>query len=42
LINFNTLYVKPLNGRVGYTDLGAGRSSCTLSCHGADHNNKGY
>jgi len=42
LINFNTLYVKPLNGRVGYTDLGGGRSSCTLSCHGADHNNKSY
>jgi predicted CXXCH cytochrome family protein len=42
LINFNTLYVAPLNGRVSYLDLGASRSSCTLTCHGSSHNNKSY
>lgn len=42
LINFNTLYVKPLNGRINYTDTGAGHSTCTLSCHGSTHNNKAY
>ena len=42
LINFNTIYVKPLNGQTSYRDLGAGRSTCTLACHGASHNNKSY
>jgi predicted CXXCH cytochrome family protein len=42
LINFNTIYVKPLNGQMSYKDLGAGHSSCTLTCHGASHNNKSY
>lgn len=42
LINFNTLYVKPLNGRLNYTSGGPGNSSCTLSCHGADHAGSSY
>jgi predicted CXXCH cytochrome family protein len=42
LINFNTLYVQPLNGRIAYTSLGPGNSSCTLSCHGTDHNASSY
>jgi predicted CXXCH cytochrome family protein len=42
LINFNTLYVTPFNGRIGYLDRGFGRSSCTLVCHGSNHNNKSY
>ncbi len=42
LINFNTIYAKPLNGRLTYADLGAGHSSCTLSCHGSTHNNRSY
>jgi len=40
LINFNTLYVKPLNGRISYIDGGNGRSTCTLTCHGSTHNNR--
>jgi hypothetical protein len=42
LVNFNTLYAKPLNGVLNYMDLGGGRSSCTVVCHGATHSNKSY
>ena len=42
LINFNTLYVKPLNGQLTYTSLGINNDSCTLSCHGKDHSNFSY
>jgi hypothetical protein len=42
LMNFNTLYVTPAAGRISYADQGAGRSSCTLTCHGSSHNNKSY
>jgi predicted CXXCH cytochrome family protein len=42
LINFNTLYVKPLNGQTRYQNLGAGHSACTLACHGASHDNQSY
>ena len=42
LINFNTVYVKPLTGRMSYTDGGAGSATCTLTCHGANHDNKGF
>jgi predicted CXXCH cytochrome family protein len=42
LINFNTIYVKPLNGRITYQDRGNGQSTCTLMCHGSAHNGKGY
>ena len=42
LINFNTLYVTPANGRIAYSDMGGGHSSCTLTCHGSSHNNKSY
>jgi hypothetical protein len=42
LINFNTIYAKPLNGRLEYTDLGAGRANCTLTCHGKNHDQLRY
>jgi predicted CXXCH cytochrome family protein len=42
LINFNNLYVKPLNGLETYLDKGAGVVSCTLICHGKSHNNISY
>jgi len=42
LINFNTVYVSPYNGRMAYLDLGGNRSACTLTCHGAVHNNRSY
>jgi predicted CXXCH cytochrome family protein len=42
LINFNTLYAKPLSGVLVYQDRGAGRSACTLTCHGYDHKALGY
>jgi predicted CXXCH cytochrome family protein len=42
LINFNTLYVTSLNGRLSFTDLGSGNASCTLNCHGAAHNASSY
>jgi predicted CXXCH cytochrome family protein len=42
LINFNTLYVTPAVGRIAYADKGGGHSTCTLTCHGASHNNKSY
>ena len=42
LINFNTLYVTPYVGRISYVDLGAGHSTCTLTCHGSSHNNRSY
>ena len=42
LINFNTIYVQPFKGRVNYTSVGKGSSSCTLSCHGKDHNASSY
>jgi hypothetical protein len=38
LINFNTIYVKPLNGRISYIDNGSGQSTCVLLCHGSAHN----
>jgi predicted CXXCH cytochrome family protein len=40
LINYNTIYVTPYNGQIAYTDLGGGKSTCTLSCHGVQHNNR--
>lgn len=44
LINFDRDVVKPAAGGEGptFTDLGARRASCTLSCHGRDHQNVGY
>lgn len=42
LINFNTLYVQPYNAQPSFKDLGAGRATCTLTCHGVAHNAKSY
>ena len=42
LINFNTTYVTPLNGKMSYTSLGVGGANCTLSCHGKSHDRLHY
>jgi predicted CXXCH cytochrome family protein len=44
LINFNTTYVSPSasSPMIKYTSTGSGSGSCTLSCHGADHNQTTY
>jgi len=43
LIHFNTDEVRPNNkGQLRYDDLGNGRGSCSLSCHGTDHDNQKY
>lgn len=45
LINFNTTYVtKSIERNSGptFTDTGGGHGSCTLTCHGQDHNPKTY
>ena len=44
LINFNTTYVtdSTLGGPVKYTSTGGGHGTCTLTCHGKDHNATAY
>ena len=45
LINFNTAYVtKSVRRNAGptYTSTGLNRGSCTLTCHGEDHNPYNY
>ncbi len=43
LINFNPDYVTAgSNGRLEFIDRGAGSASCSLTCHGQDHEDKGY
>jgi hypothetical protein len=44
LINFDRFVVKPTKAGLGptYTSTGPRRGSCTLSCHGKEHNNKKY
>jgi cytochrome c553 len=42
LINFNTIYVKPFNGQIVFTDRGSDRSACTLTCHGKAHDKAVY
>jgi hypothetical protein len=43
LINFNTAYVTPSSsGLLQYISGGSGSGSCTLTCHGKDHNNLSY
>lgn len=42
LINFDVLIVRPLNGLMRFRDDGEGAGSCTLTCHGVDHNDLGY
>jgi predicted CXXCH cytochrome family protein len=38
LINFNTAYVLPYNGRISYTSTGMNHGTCTLTCHdGSGH-----
>lgn len=37
LINFNLDYATPLNGTIEFVDEGTLRGSCTLTCHGKDH-----
>lgn len=34
LINFNTIYVSPLNGEMKYRSTGRYGGTCTLTCHG--------
>lgn len=42
LINFNTIYVRPLKGQIIYTSRGLDRSTCTLTCHGKVHEQSSY
>jgi predicted CXXCH cytochrome family protein len=44
LVNFNPAFVMPsgVNPSPVYTDLGPQHGSCTLSCHGKDHQNTTY
>jgi len=38
LINFNLAYVSPsATGQLQYTSLGGGNASCSLTCHGKNH-----
>jgi predicted CXXCH cytochrome family protein len=43
LVNFNRDYVTPgSNGRLEFSTLGTFGGTCSLTCHGADHNDKSY
>ena len=44
LINFDVRIARPLSatGRVDFTDFGRFAGSCTLTCHGRDHDNETY
>ncbi len=43
LINFNRAYVSPnAQGRISWTDSGRQQGSCSLLCHGKDHDETGY
>jgi len=43
LINFDTSIVTPnSNGVLRFVDTGNGSGSCSLRCHGQDHNNESY
>jgi predicted CXXCH cytochrome family protein len=44
LINFDVTIVRPLTrtGRMAFRDLGRFAGSCTLTCHGHDHDNTRY
>ncbi len=44
LINFRSSIVTPsrMNGKLEFVDMGMGRGSCSLLCHGKDHHRKGY
>jgi predicted CXXCH cytochrome family protein len=43
LINFNTAVVRPNDkGVLSFNDMGDRRGECSLTCHGEDHDRKGY
>lgn len=42
LINFNTDYVQASSGVLEFRDQGTFSGTCTLKCHGKDHNNTPY
>jgi len=43
LINFNPLYVTPgSSGQIQYLSTGLDRGTCTLTCHGYDHEHTSY
>ena len=43
LINFNSLYVTPSsNGRLEYISSGTAAGTCSLTCHGSDHDSRTY
>jgi len=42
LINFNTAYVKPVNGVLRYTSTGVNHGTCTLTCHDGSGQNKNH
>lgn len=42
LINFDISIVQPYNGQTKWVDLGLYHGSCTLTCHGEQHNNEDY
>lgn len=42
LIDFDTAIVAPYNGVLNYQRTTSGQGSCTLTCHGAVHDQKGY
>lgn len=42
LINFDTVVVRPFNGRLEYRSTGTSRGECTLACHGQNHDRETY
>lgn len=42
LMNFDTTVVQPFNGKLEYRSMGPLHGTCTLSCHGKDHDNTAY
>jgi len=42
LINFDTSIVRPFKGVLRFVDLGQQKGTCTLVCHGKDHNDAQY
>jgi len=42
LINFNLDYVSPFEGTIEFVDTGRFRGTCTLTCHGEEHDGYNY
>ncbi len=42
LINFNTTYVTPFNGKIEFKSTGISSGNCTLTCHDAPHDAASY